>query len=177
MGFFLKAARDMGAGDVQGVEISQYASEFCLNEFDIPVHNKPFGEVEFNEKFDIITAWYFIEHCKDPKVTMERIYNLLREGGVFALSTPSIRGPLYMRRREEWGKSHPKDHKIDFSPSTARYYLKSTGYKQVATRPGGIHPERIISEKSFIFPLFKRLYSVVSRQFCFSDTMDVFSLK
>lgn len=177
MGFFLKAARDSGIGRVKGVEISQYAAEYTREKLNIETIRSSFDDAELNESFDIITAWYFIEHCKSPDSVVKRIYNLLSDGGVFALSVPSFFGPMYVFHRLQWDRTHPCDHRIDFSPSTVKRYLKRVGFKKVITRVGASHPERMISRDSILFAPLSKLYDGISRIISFSDTLEVYSVK
>lgn len=177
MGFFLKAARDMGIGRAQGVEISAYAANYCRDTFNIDTINAAFEEVQLSESFDVVTAWYFIEHCSDPGGVIRRIFATLPNGGIFAFSTPSFFGPLYFFSPSEWEKYRPVDHIVDFSPSTIKRYLRSVGFRKVFTRPGGIHPERVFSPDSFLYSPLSRIFIMISRLFSFSDTLEVYTIK
>jgi len=174
LGFFLKQAADTGIGGLQGVEISPYAAQYCRKNFKIAVTNSSFDSAEFDRGFDVITAWYFIEHCADPLASLQKIYRLLRPGGVFAFSSPSVFGPLFVFNRDEWVLGHPPDHRMDFSPRSARRVLKGLGYSRVSVRPGGIHPERVLPKGS---ALFAGAYGALSRLLCFSDTIEAYALK
>lgn len=177
LGFFLKQAGEAGIESLQGVEISSFAAQYCRRNFKIQVTNSSFDDAVFDRGFDVITAWYFIEHCADPKSTLQRIYHLLKPGGVFAFSSPSFFGPSFLLNRDEWILRHPPDHRIDFSPHSVRRVLRDLGYSRVCMRPGGIHPERILPENSPLFTPFSRIYSALSRLLCFSDTIEIYALK
>lgn len=176
-GFFLKAARDMGFGDVSGCEISKYAGEYCRNEFDIEVINSSFEDADTESKYDVITAWYFIEHGPDPADNIRKIFNLLNEKGILALSVPSISGPQFIFNREKWAKDHPADHRVDFSPASAKRFLENTGFRRIKIYPGGIHPERIYPQNITGFRAFSALYSKFAGLFSFSDTMEIYAVK
>jgi 2-polyprenyl-3-methyl-5-hydroxy-6-metoxy-1,4-benzoquinol methylase len=177
MGFFLKAVRDSGIKDVLGIEISGYAAKYCAEKFQINVINSSFNDVKLNGKYDVITAWYFLEHSFDPLSVVTAISNSLNIGGIFAFSTPSFFGPQYLFNRDEWFCSHPADHRIDFSPRSVKKFLKNTGFRKVFIFPGGIHPERVIRGDSLIFTPFKKLYTVISKLCSFSDTIEVYAVK
>ncbi|MBN2403726.1 MAG: class I SAM-dependent methyltransferase [Spirochaetes bacterium] len=177
MGFFLKAAMDSGIKDVLGIEISGYAAKYCVDKFHINVINFPFNDVKLNGMFDIIAAWYFLEHVFDPSSTVKTIFNSLNSGGIFAFSAPSFFGPQYFFKRNEWFESHPADHRIDFSPKSAENFLKKIGFQKIYIFPGGIHPERVIGKNSLFFKLFKYFYAGISRMVSFSDTMEVYAVK
>jgi 2-polyprenyl-3-methyl-5-hydroxy-6-metoxy-1,4-benzoquinol methylase len=177
MGFFLKAARDIGIGRTLGIEISSYAAHYCSQKFNIETVNSAFDEVHISEVFDIVTAWYFIEHCRDPGDVIKRIFNMLPKGGVFAFSTPSFFGPMYFLRPHEWKNCRPVDHSIDFSPFIVKRYLKSVGFRKVFVRPGGIHPDRVLSPNSLFYTPLSKIFIVLSRLISFSDTLEVYTIK
>lgn len=177
MGFFLKAVLDRGAAHAEGVEISAYASQQCRERFGISVFNGPFDKFQSSEKFDLITAWYFIEHCENPESALEKLNGLLKKGGMLAFSTPSFFGPQFLFHRDQWASSHPKDHRIDFSPRSARRALRRIGFQKIITRPGGIHPERMMDPDSPFYGIFRHGYTSFSNLFSFSDTIEVYAIK
>lgn len=176
-GFFLKCASDEGFKRTLGIEISPYASQYSTSKFSIETIISPFSNVAISEKFDVITAWYFIEHNYDPAQILGKIFEMLEYGGVFAMTVPSIFGPLYYFKRNEWIDKHPTDHRIDFSPISLRKIMKKTGFRKIIIKPAGFHPERIMSRKSFLFPYFEKFYRVFSEVFKFSDTIEVYAIK
>lgn len=176
-GFFLKAASDDGFGKVMGIEVSSHAAGYCESTFRIPVINSSFEEARIDPDFQVITAWYFLEHVRNTRAALERISSLLAPGGVFAFSMPSLFGPQFLFHRDEWYASHPADHRIDLSPRIIRRALKKMGFIRVVTRPGGIHPERMLPPFLSRRSAFRSLYSIISRKLSFSDTMEVYALK
>ena len=176
-GFFLQCARDSGIDNVAGIEISEYASQYCREQFHIPVIRSSFTDVTLSENYDIITAWFFIEHCNDPVPVLQKIYEALSEGGLFAFSVPSIFGPLFIFNKLSWINTHPADHHMDFSPGGVKRILKKCGFKKIYIRPAGIHPERVISSHSLLFKPFSFLYKFFSMLMSFSDTIEVYAVK
>jgi 2-polyprenyl-3-methyl-5-hydroxy-6-metoxy-1,4-benzoquinol methylase len=176
-GFFLACARDMGICHVTGIEISEYASRYCTEHFNIPVRQSPFSDVTLTSLYSIITAWYFIEHCNAPVSVMQKIHDALQPGGMFAFSVPSIFGPLFLFNRDIWVQTHPADHSIDFSPSGIKKILTRIGFRQIHIKPGGIHPERIKNPQSFMYKPFTLAYGLFSRLTSFSDTIEVYAVK
>jgi SAM-dependent methyltransferase len=176
-GFFLKCARDAGIMSVSGIEASEYAAGYCSATFHIPVLRASFEDMSIGRGYDIITAWYFIEHCADPVRAVEKIYAALNDGGVFACSVPSIFGPMFAFRRNDWIESHPSDHRLDFSPRFVKSLAKKTGFKKIFVKPAGIHPERVISSGSVFYKPFSHAYRAFSRITAFSDTIEVYAVK
>lgn len=176
-GFFLKCAHDSGIGRVTGIEISEYASRYCREHFHIPVLNTSFHDAHIIDTYDIVTAWFFIEHCQDPVSVIQRIYGMLNRGGVFAFSTPSIFGPMFKLNRAEWASTHPEDHRIDFSPKGIRVLLRHVGFRKIHATASGVHPERVLSSSSLFFKPFSVAYSLFSMLTAFSDTIEVYAVK
>ena len=177
LGFFLKCALDQGFKDLHGLEISKYGSSYCHENFNISVANLPFDEFVSDYSFDIVSAWYFLEHNKNPKTTLKKIYGMIDEGGILALSMPSIKGPQFNNDKEKWIQSHPKDHRVDFSPQGIEQLLLKVGFKKVYVRPASYHPERIISKNSLLFKPFSILYKLFARLVNYSDTIEVYGIK
>ncbi len=176
-GFFLKAAADKGIDRLLGIEISQYASSYCINNFKIPVIHSPFDSAGITDKFDIISAWFFLEHCGDPAKEIKKIYELLNDGGVLALAMPSYFGPLFTFDREKWIKTHPGDHRIDVSPGGAEKILKEAGFRKVKTYSCGFHPERVLKSSSLFFRPFSYFYKKFAGYTSYSDTIEIYAVK
>jgi len=176
-GFFLKAAKDRGISTLLGVEISAYAADYCRKTFGIDVIESPFDNVDLHKRFDIISSWFFIEHCMDPMDAMKRIYSMLNKGGVFALSVPSFFGPMYYFDTAKWVETHPADHRIDLSPSSAKRILKDIGFRKVYVIKSGYHPDRVVKSDSIFYGLFEPLYRKFTDLTAFSDTIEIYAVK
>lgn len=176
-GFFLKAAKDRGISTLLGIEISSYAADYCRDTFGIDVIESPFDTVELHKRFDIITSWFFIEHCMDPMGAIKRVFSMLNKGGVFALSVPSYYGPMYYFDTDKWIETHPADHRIDLSPTSAKSILKEIGFRKIDVVKCGYHPERVLKSSSLIYGLFEPLYRKFTDVTAFSDTIEIYAVK
>jgi 2-polyprenyl-3-methyl-5-hydroxy-6-metoxy-1,4-benzoquinol methylase len=145
LGFFLKRGQDLGIKDLKGIEVSSYGASYCKENFNIPVLNISIDDIERLEKFDIISAWFVIEHLSDPLTVLNNLYNHLNDDGVLALSLPSYFGPAFHFKRAQWIEDHPIDHLIDVSPRSIKRLLKSIGFKDIRVFAAGFHPDRVVS--------------------------------
>lgn len=177
LGFFLKCAADSGYERTLGIEVSPFASKYCSSKFGIETILDSFSNVAIQEKFDVITSWYFIEHNVNPAELFDKIYSMLSRGGIYAMSVPSICGPSYCCNRDDWIKSHPVDHRVDFSPASVKKVLKRAGFRKIYIYPAGYHPERLLKSTSTFFPLFEIPYWLFTKVFKFSDTIEVYAVK
>jgi 2-polyprenyl-3-methyl-5-hydroxy-6-metoxy-1,4-benzoquinol methylase len=85
--------------------------------------------------FDVITAFQIIEHERNPKSMVKRIYSLLKKGGLVVLATPNYGGIWRKIMGKHWvGFSHP-EHVALFTPESMTRLLKDAGF-------GDIHAKR-----------------------------------
>jgi len=138
-GLFLDQARAAGFG-VTGIEYSDASAEFARNHFGIDVKAGAVADADFaRESFDIVTMFDVIEHVPDPSADLRKIYNLLKPGGLFVVSTPDIDG-LFPRASyaaagmiDHWPHPEPPSHLFQFSKKTLSAMLRKTGFE-----PGGV---------------------------------------
>ena len=181
-GPFLAAAKDLGF-DPFGTDISQSALDYVKNTLGFKAVRSSFAAFdpmkEFSvEKFDAVTMWYVIEHCRDLDSLLRRANALLKKGGAFAFSTPSSSGVSGRFNKKAFFEQSPRDHYTIWNPSSARRVLKMYGFKVVKTVSTGIHPERIkllknIPQKSFIF----KLLALFCKKLRLGDTFEVYCKK
>ena len=177
LGFFLKAAGNNGFTRTDGIEISPYAASYCREKFGFDVRNEAFEKITSIGTYDVITAWYFIEHCGEPFKAIKKISASLTKNGVFAFSAPSVFGPMFHFHKSGWAASRPPDHAIDFNPKSARKSLKRAGFRKVKIYAAGFHPERIMRDDSFFFRFFSVVYKLFTKLTGYSDTIEVYAVK
>jgi 2-polyprenyl-3-methyl-5-hydroxy-6-metoxy-1,4-benzoquinol methylase len=89
LGGFLKAASEQGWKYPEGIEIAPQAAEYTARFFTVKTN--PLEEIQYNEyAFDVIRLNNVIEHVPSPKTLMQSVYNSLRPGGLFVISTPNF---------------------------------------------------------------------------------------
>lgn len=116
-GFFLDEAK--ASYEVQGVELSAYASGFARQQFGLDVitgtlHNAAFDAA----RFDLITLWDVIEHVPDPAALLAEVARLLAPGGRVVLTTGDIGSGYAQTRGAQWHLMTPPWHLYFFSPET-----------------------------------------------------------
>ncbi|MCD6121070.1 MAG: methyltransferase domain-containing protein [Spirochaetales bacterium] len=170
-GPFLDAARDMGYS-ATGIDISEEAIDYTVNKLGIHALRADFLNFQ-GGIFGIITMWYVIEHFEKLSAVLKKVNSNLKKGGLFAFSTPNYRGISGRRNLFTFFSLSPPDHYTIWSPKMAAAVLKKYGFKVVAIRITGHHPER--------FPIYSRyldgLYRVISLLFKLGDTFEVYAEK
>jgi SAM-dependent methyltransferase len=73
-----------------GVELTGPAAEFAHSRFGLDVFQGLLADAPFAEaSFDAVTFWDVLEHSFSPRHELERVAQLLRPGGVLALTVPN----------------------------------------------------------------------------------------
>ncbi len=153
-GFFLAVARERG-WEVKGIEISDYAAAYARKS-GADVYCGPLESFEpSGEKlFDVVTLWDVIEHVRQPRRDLEKIYRLLKPGGWLVLATPDVDSLTHWLFRERWMGFKDEEHLFFFSGKSMTQLLKQCGFRVVMSKFEG---------KYVSLDLFKRRIGCYSR--------------
>jgi 2-polyprenyl-3-methyl-5-hydroxy-6-metoxy-1,4-benzoquinol methylase len=155
-GFFLKRFADDG-WDARGIDFSPDAVSAANKMGNLSVQQGEFGPGLFEENyFDAVTAWYVLEHVREPVVFAEEAYRILKSGGIFGIRVPNMvfsnvflalkKVPkmeqlLYKLNIDTDGKSShfniidPPAHLHGFTPKTIKKLLTQVGFSDVSVIP------------------------------------------
>jgi SAM-dependent methyltransferase len=127
-GFFLDEARGLG-WDVAGVELSIEMAASARERVGVDaVAQGPFSEQVYERaSFDCVTMWDYIEHTLDPAAEVRRARELLRPGGVFALSTGDVNSLLARVSGRRWHLLTPRHHNYFFNRRALTLMLGRAG--------------------------------------------------
>lgn len=172
-GFFLDEARKLGY-DVEGYEISNFASKYAREQLDLNVHSRNIFKDFKAQKLkkasqQIVCAFYTVEHFDDQIQTMQLISDLLQNRGVFAFALPSFHGPVLEFHPEQWEDTHPQDHFVDYDPHSLRKVLHLYNLSLLQTYPASYHQMRCKGIKAL---LPGPLYQLYANHFSYGDTME-----
>ena len=129
-----------------------------------------FLDYKSDEKHDIICAFYVIEHFENQEEVFYKILSMLKEKGCLFLSLPSIYGPTFTTNPEEWFKTHPKDHFMDYSHKSLKKVFKKLNMDVVYNRPVSYHPYR---DKGWRGNLPLYIYEKLANWTCYGDTIQI----
>lgn len=154
-GPFLLASCEAGY-EAFGIDTSKAAVRFVREQLRLPGLTARFEVMqrsslpeEFDGRYDVVTMWYVLEHFRNSAQVLQKVYNFLKPGGIFAFSTPNAGGISARRNPNHFFGRNPEDHFTLWSPSTVRRILPRFGFTVRKIRVTGHHPER--------FPALKRL--------------------
>jgi SAM-dependent methyltransferase len=170
-GFFLEIAREAGFY-VKGWEISSYMTKFANQQGNTTIQGNFLNllEKEHDESYDVIAAFYVIEHFREQNKIWQGFYRLLKKDGLLLLAMPSFFGPAFYFHKKDWVKNHPLDHYIDYSPAGIKKVCNLFGLKLLHIYPEGLHPERFLLGNTFFLKYF---YTMIQKTCKFTDTMFV----
>jgi len=146
-GFFLQAANDKGIKAI-GIDISENACQYAKkNGLDARQGDLLYLN-DFNEaSFDVVTMWASIEHLLNPKATLQKVYDLLKENGKVVIETGDISSYIAKISGKHWRMIEP-DHNFYFSSKTLDNMLKITGFKTMQTTYDGF-TEAVLAQLGF----------------------------
>jgi 2-polyprenyl-3-methyl-5-hydroxy-6-metoxy-1,4-benzoquinol methylase len=138
-GFFLGLMQSRG-WEVMGLEVSPIGAQYGRKRWGLSILSQPWEEASFDEdEFDVVTAFYVVEHLPDPLAFFREVHRILRPGGMILVRYPHttpIKDILALMRIKN-GLYHLPYHLSDFSPRTMRRALEQTGFTKIATAIGG----------------------------------------
>lgn len=186
-GPFLAAAAESG-WEPYGTDVSDAAVTYVNETLGFSAEKAMFPDCSFKtlpEKYDAITMWYVIEHFKNLDAVLRKVSAMLRDGGVFAFSTPSASGVSASYSAESFFRNSPKDHFTILDMHKCRKILKKYGFTKIKCVSTGHHPERFPlfgGGSSCKKPLKKGSFGwhvlfAISRIFKLGDTFELYCVK
>lgn len=137
LGFFLYEAREEGY-DVAGVEMSGYAAAYAKKKFGIAVGTGGIERFSADRSYDIVTAWYFLEHIDGIEKLIADVHRMLAPGGIFAFGMPNARG-ISARLSRTYAARVPADHRNEFSPRGMDMLMRRSGFVREHIASTGVH--------------------------------------
>lgn len=126
-GYFLSLAKKHG-WRISGVELSSEMAARASKELGVSIDQAipdRFGA------YDVMTMWEVIEHMPRPIEHLRRLIDLLKPGGVLALSTPNTEHWQAVRSHDKWVSYRPPSHLQYFTESTLSRSLSAAGFCNV----------------------------------------------
>jgi len=144
-GSFLKFSRDLGF-QAHGVEYRPYAIEAARKHFGLELMKGFFEEiaphmVKSGQSFDVITFWETLEHMLLPDQALRYTNQLLRPGGLVAITVPNFDNLQVKLLRQHCfhciGGAGNAGHINMFTPSTLGRMLVKNGFEVMVMETEG----------------------------------------
>lgn len=155
-GYFLEAARRRGY-EVQGIDISSAAAEFCQARFGLPVLVSAIEEADLPDgSFDVVAAWHVLEHLADPRAALRKARAWLAPAGVLAVEVPNYESYDARTLGADWPGWQPRYHRWHFTPGALARLLRETGFAAslMWSPPSGVARDRL--KRIPVIGLFRR---------------------
>lgn len=128
-GFFLLAARERG-WNVNGIELSAFASAYAKKELGVDVSNTTFSKARIKPGlFGVVTMWDYIEHSFDPRADIRQAAKALKKGGLLVIGTPDVDCLSERIFGSKWMQYKPREHTYFFSRKTLSQMLREEGFE------------------------------------------------
>jgi 2-polyprenyl-3-methyl-5-hydroxy-6-metoxy-1,4-benzoquinol methylase len=138
-GFFLSLMQYRG-WEVMGLEVSPTGAQYGRKRWRLSILSQPWEKTSFHEgEFDVVTAFYVVEHLFDPMAFFREVHRIVRPGGMILVRYPHttpIKDILSLMRIKN-DLYHLPFHLMDFSPRTMRKALERAGFTKIKTVIGG----------------------------------------
>jgi 2-polyprenyl-3-methyl-5-hydroxy-6-metoxy-1,4-benzoquinol methylase len=147
-GFFVDEARKRG-WDASGIDISAPMVEWGRRTLDVPLEQASIAEARAGEgSLDALTMWDYIEHSLEPADDLRRAHELIRPGGVLALSTGDAATFVARISGSRWHLLTPRHHNFFFTARTLAELLRRTGFEiEHLDHRGSRYPVRYLVHK------------------------------
>jgi ubiquinone/menaquinone biosynthesis C-methylase UbiE len=123
-----------------GLEVSPTGARYGRKRWGLSILSQPWEQTSFHEgEFDVVTAFYVVEHLPDPVVFLKEVHRILRPGGMVLVRYPHttpLKDILSLMRIKN-SLYHLPFHLSDFSPKTMREALEKVGFTKIKTVIGG----------------------------------------
>jgi 2-polyprenyl-6-hydroxyphenyl methylase/3-demethylubiquinone-9 3-methyltransferase len=147
-GLFLSLLKAEGA-KVTGIELSDSRAHYASTIHGLEIHKRPiesdFWQKGYANHFDAVTLWDVIEHVNYPFQTLQCAANVLKQGGLLLIDTPSrdsfyhevgettyrLSGGRFPTFLNAMYSSHLFGHKQIFSTSEMKELLLSCGLEVI----------------------------------------------
>lgn len=130
-GFFVDYLNRRG-WQAEGIELSQAAAGFGIDELGLTIHVQDFLDFQPSEPYDFISLWASIEHLRSPLQAMRKISAMLRPGGMLVLSTCRW-GLLSRSLGPSWRFLNVPEHLFYFSRSNLVHLARQFDLKEVGS--------------------------------------------
>lgn len=128
-GVFLQALNEAGYINTFGIEPSDTITNYTQNH-DLQVYKgtiESAQEIILGKNVETISMFHLIEHLHEPHVELQRLFNMLPNGGSVIIETPDL--DSYSLKRSEY--EHPlvyDEHLFYFSRKSLRLLLENVGF-------------------------------------------------
>lgn len=126
---FLYNIKQQTGCHVEGVDISKTAVDTAARNYDIEIFNGLITEAPFPaESFDVITAWWYLEHVSNPSEVLKKMCSFLKDDGLCIVGVPNIDSFNAKVFKDKWYHLDCPRHLHIYSPDTIKSLMDNAGF-------------------------------------------------
>lgn len=129
-GIFLNYMKNKGCKTL-GIEPSLEYAKYARKSFGVNIIDGLFEEKEIKAGFDLITMFNVLEHSKNPREFLIKVFKLLEKEGLLVLELPYIFTPQSVLSLGYW-HHFEKDHNWFFNKKNIDRLLKELGFNVIS---------------------------------------------
>lgn len=156
LGDCLVEAKRLGWKEAEGLEVSDYGYKYSKDR-GLEVRKGTLGKDTFSPaSFDVVAYQDVIEHITNPVDELNKVYRILKPGGIVFLVTPDIEGFWSKLLGPLWYHYKPGEHVVYFSQKTIKDALSKAGFENIETGKTYhvLSLEYILNRLRYYFPWF-----------------------
>jgi 2-polyprenyl-3-methyl-5-hydroxy-6-metoxy-1,4-benzoquinol methylase len=151
-----------------GIEFNQFAANYGHEHFGVNIIAKSiFDFAPEEQQFDCIMLWGVLEHFTDPAAVLDKLYQLLRPGGLLVLEGPSADSVLVRYFEEHEGYIdriiEGDRHIMLFSVRSLKEMTQRSGFQLVHLQSNGLDIDTLarLNRETCSAPFIRRVQSAV----------------
>jgi 2-polyprenyl-3-methyl-5-hydroxy-6-metoxy-1,4-benzoquinol methylase len=135
--------------DCLGIEFNELSAGYAREKFGLNIVRESIFDFQpAGQKLDCIMLWGVLEHFTRPDSVLEKVYQLLRRGGLLVLEVPNG-DSLLVRYYEKYGGYIDRiiegdRHIMLFSPEALRQMTERGGFKPVHLQSNGLDIDTLL---------------------------------
>lgn len=112
-----------------GTQISEPARIFSQKKLLLDICGKDLLDIEFKNKFDVITIYHVLEHIQNPEEYIKKIANIINKNGYFVIQVPNYKSWTNFIAHDYWLALDPENHRFFFTPNSLSKLIKKYNFK------------------------------------------------
>lgn len=120
--------------DVYATDYSKIALSRTQKRTSAPQKNfyqGDFSEINFEERFKIVSFWHVLEHVGDPSSYLQKAYSVLENEGIVVGEVPNYNSLVLAIFKKKYNWLMIPEHIIYFTPKSLELILEEAGFKNI----------------------------------------------
>jgi 2-polyprenyl-3-methyl-5-hydroxy-6-metoxy-1,4-benzoquinol methylase len=161
-GYFLAACQKNGY-QVNGLDFSEWASQYAVQKLGIPVTIGKISDVAFPpQNFDVISMWHSLEHTPDPHLALQKAKSWLKRDGILVVDVPNYEGTDAQQKWQQWDDWSLPYHFWHFTLQCLTQLLKKHGFRVIKSKD--YHSE-VVKEKLSRIPVISIFARLIAKMY------------